>query len=621
MAGTLSPATRERIRAASDIVDIIGSYLPLKKAGANFTALCPFHKEKTPSFNVNPHKQIFHCFGCHKGGDVFTFVKEYENIGFMDAVRRLAERAKIPLEFDQNPAEQQTRHIKDQLLQIHEQITQRWQNCLLNEGTGQIARDYLTKRGVSSEAVKLFRLGCAPEAWDDTVNWAKSKSHDLALVEKAGLIIHKAETPDARPETQDPNSQTPDPRPQTRNFYDRFRGRLMFPICDEQGRVIGFSGRVLSGDEKTAKYVNSPETPIFTKSKVFFGLDKSKRAILDAGFAVVCEGQLDLIACFMAGVQNIVAPQGTAFTADHARIIKRYVDEVVLCFDSDEAGQNAAVRSLDHLLASGLAVRVAVVPAPHDPDSFIKANGGDAFRQLVESAEGFFDYYLNRLCKLDDANSDKGRNAILRGMAEAVHKTGNNVLADKYAQKTALRLGVSPEAVRAEFSKFKVQGSGFKDQESESSEPAPDSEPETPRPSTQEFWLLKLLLLHDDLVAWVALHLDINWISHSLVRQIVEKRLAAQTSESWKNLAAFLDECESPEMRGLVTEAVAEDRKIPNPDQQLGDVMLKLRNQFLDRQIAASIQRASPPETSETDRMELLRQQQELRQQKRAPLK
>ncbi len=614
MAGTLSPATRERIRAASDIVDIIGSYLPLKKAGANFVALCPFHKEKTPSFNVNPHKQIFHCFGCHKGGDVFTFVKEYENIGFMDAVRRLAERAKIPLEFDQTPGEQQSRHIKDQLLQIHEQITQRWQNALLNEASGQIARDYLTKRGVSPEAVKLFRLGCAPDAWDDTVNWAKSKSHELALVEKAGLIIHKSETQDQRPETRTPNSEL-------RNYYDRFRGRLMFPICDEQGRVIGFSGRVLSGDEKTAKYVNSPETPIFTKSRVFFGLDKSKRALLDAGFAIVCEGQLDLIACFMGGVQNIVAPQGTAFTADHARIIKRYVDEVVLCFDSDEAGQNAAVRSLDHLLESGLAVRVAVVPAPHDPDSFIKANGGEAFRRLVENAEGFFDYYLNRLCKLNDANSDKGRNAILRGMAEAVHKTGNAVLIDTYAQKTALRLGVSPKAVRAEFSKFKVQGSGFKVQEPESGEPAPDSEPEMSRPSTQEFWLLKLLLLHDDLVAWTALHLDVNWISHPFARQIVERRLAAQTNETWQSLAAFLDECESPGMRGLVTEAVAEDRKLPNPDQQLADVTLKLRNEFLDRRIAACVQRASQPGIPDAEQIKFSREEQELRQQKRAPLK
>ena len=435
MAG-ISPATLERIRAASDIVDIIGAYLPLKKAGANFTALCPFHKEKSPSFNVNPHKQIFHCFGCHKGGDVFTFVKEYENIGFVDAVRRLAERAKIPLEFDQNPAEQQSRHLKDELLQIHEQIAQRWQNCLLNEAAGQMARDYLAKRGVSAEAIKLFRLGAAPDAWDDTVNWAKSKNYELPLVEKAGLIIRKEETG---------------------NHYDRFRGRLMFPICDEQGRVVGFSGRILSGDEKVAKYVNSPETAIFTKSKIFFGLDKSKRALLDAQSAIVCEGQLDLIACFMAGVQNVVAPQGTAFTDQHARIIKRYVDEVILCFDSDEAGQNAAVRSLDHLLASGIAVRVAVMPRPHDPDSFIKANGGEAFRKLVAGADGFFDYYLNRLCAQNDAASDKGRNLILRDMAEAVRKTGSAVLVDTYAQKTALRLGVSPEAVRKEFSKFKVQ--------------------------------------------------------------------------------------------------------------------------------------------------------------------
>jgi len=395
----------------------------------------------------------------------------------------------------------------------------------------------------------------------------------------------------------------------------------MFPICDEQGRVIGFSGRILSGDEKTAKYVNSPETPIFIKSKVFYGLDKSKRAILDAGFAVVCEGQLDLIACFMGGVQNVVAPQGTAFTDQHARILKRYVDEVVLCFDSDEAGQNAAVRSLDNLLASGLAVRVAVVPAPHDPDSFIKANGGEAFQKLVEGAEGFFDYLLNRLCKLHKANSDKGRNAILRGMAEAVHKTGNAVLVDTYAQKTALRLGVSPEAVRAEFSKFKVQGSGFKVPESESGEPPLEPEPETPRPSPQEYWLLKLLLLHDELAAWATLHLDVNWISHPASRRIVAQRLAAQTDENWKSLAAFLDECETPEMRSLVTEAVAEDRKIPNPDQQIADVTLKLRNQFLDRRIVALVQKVSLLETSEAGKIELLREQQELRQQKRAPLK
>lgn len=598
MAG-ISPATLERIRAASDIVDVIGSYLPLKRAGANFTALCPFHKEKTPSFNVNPHKQIFHCFGCHKGGDVFTFVKEYENIGFVDAVRRLAERAKVPLEFDNDPAARESRHLKDQLLEVHEKITQRWQNCLLNESGGQLARDYLEKRGVTAEAIKLFRIGAAPESWDDTVNWAKGKGFEAALVEKAGLILRKENTD---------------------HFYDRFRGRLIFPICDEQGRVVGFSGRVLSGDEKTAKYVNSPETLIFTKSKIFFGLDKSKRAILDAGFAIICEGQLDLIACYMAGVQNVVAPQGTAFTDQHARILKRYVNEVVLCFDSDEAGQNAAVRSLDHLLESGLAVRVAIVPSPHDPDSFIKNFGGEKFNELVQKAEGFFDYYLNRLCQQNEVNSDRGRAAVSRAMAEAVHKTGSAVLVDTYAQKTALRLGVSTEAVRTEFKKVPpTKPATLEKAEDESFETA--GTPESPRPSPTEFHLLKLILLHDELAAWTALHLQPDWISNPITQRIVELRLTAQKDETWKNLAAFLGGCDSAEMRNLITEAVTEERPIPNPEMQLADVILKLRNQCLDRQIAALTQKASQPGIGDVEKVEILREQQKMRAQKREPLK
>jgi len=600
MAGLLTPATREQIRAASDIVDIIGSYLPLKKNGANFTALCPFHKEKSPSFNVNAQKQIYHCFGCGKGGDVFEFVKEYESIGFMDAVRRLAERAKIPLEFENTPGAQESRHLKDQLLDIHEQLTTRWQNCLANEAAGQKARDYLANRGVTEEAIKRFRLGAAPEAWDDTVNWARSKHFDLATVDQAGLIIHKEDTG---------------------RYYDRFRGRLMFPICDEQGRVVAFSGRVLPGDDSPAKYVNSPETAIFTKSKIFFGLDKSKRAILDANCAIICEGQLDLIACFMAGVQNIVAPQGTAFTEQHARILKRYANEVVLCFDSDNAGQNATVRALDHLLASGLAVRVAVVPAPHDPDSFIKANSGAAFAEVIKNAEGFFDYLLNRLCATHDVKADKGRLAILQGMAEAVHKTGNGVLIDTYAQKTALRLGVAAESVRREFAKFRVPEARVPAQEFEPEESFHELESAATVPPTPiEAHLLKLLLQHDELAGWAVAHLDVNWITHPHVRQIVDLRLAAEEHETWHSLTEFLDGCESAEQRSLITQAAAEDRKIPNPQIQLADMTLKLRNQFLDQRLGALIQQISQPETSESDKLAWLREQMSLKEQKRSPL-
>lgn len=598
-----SDDTRERVRNANDIVDVIGSYLPLKRAGANFVALCPFHKEKTPSFNVSPRLQTFHCFGCHKGGDVFTFLMEYDSVDFVEALRRLADRAKIPLEHEKGSGGEQTRHLKEQLLQMHDQIAQRWQNALANEASGQIARDYLAKRGVSAEAIKLFRLGYAPDLWDDTVNWARSKDYELALVEKGGLILRKEGTD---------------------NYYDRFRGRLMFPICDEQGRVIAFSGRILTGDEKTAKYVNSPETPIFTKSKVFFGLDKAKRSILDSGHAIICEGQLDMIACFMAGVQNIVAPQGTAFTADHGRIIKRFVDEVILCFDSDSAGQEAAVRALDSLLASGLAIKVATIPAPHDPDSFVKAKGGLAFKQLMDRADGFFDYYLGRLCATNETNTDRGRLTVLREMAEAVHKTGNVVLIDTYAQKTALRLGVAPEAVRMEFKKFRLN---------QKEAPAPAEEEtiaqtnSTPVPPTER-WLLWFMLTNDELLGWIVERLDLRWIRHATTKRIAESCITSVRSASWTGATALLDHSDD-ETRGVITGIVTEPVKLADPEKTLkGDtghsdkrgILERLRDEFIDEEMDALRQRASLPETADEERIALLRKREELRASKRQPI-
>ncbi|MBA4150623.1 MAG: DNA primase [Verrucomicrobia bacterium] len=599
MDGFIPPDKLQQIRDASDIVEIIGSYLPLKRSGANFSALCPFHKEKTPSFNVNPHKQIFHCFGCHKGGDVFTFVREYESISFMDCVRRLAERAHIALEIENRPGQQEARHVKDTLLHIHEQITQRWQASLTNDAGGQIARDYLQKRGLSEDAIKLFRLGYAPEAWDDTVNWAKGKGHEMAVMEQSGLVIRKEGTD---------------------RFYDRFRGRLIFPICDEQGRVIGFSGRILSGDEKTAKYVNSPETPIFTKGKVFFGLDKSKRALLDVHSAIICEGQLDLIACFMAGVKNVVAPQGTALTSEHARILKRYADEVVLCFDSDNAGQNAAIRSLDSLLQVGLAVRVVTMPSPHDPDSFIKENGGSAFQGLIDGAEGFFDFYLNRLCATNDIRTDKGRVAVVRAMGEAVSKANNRVLLDTYSQKTAIRLGVSADSVRAEFKKGGRVSLPTDDSESDEEVP----EYTMPRPSVQEWWLLRLVLQNEEHVEWVWQHLDLDWLSHETVGQILASRFAAISE--WRGLASWLGEVEDPFTRQLITEAVTEQREIPDPEillkgapGTLGVVQI-LRDKFIDRKLAELTRRLSDLAFTQNALIELSKQKAELRQMKQQPL-
>jgi len=599
MAGLISENTLAQIRAASDIVDVVSAYVPLKRAGASFVALCPFHKEKTPSFHVNPQRQIFHCFGCHKGGDVFTFVREIENISFLEAVRRLAERARISLEFEQTPGQERQRFLKETLLAIHEQITQRWQAALANDAAGQIARDYLARRGVPPEAVKLFRLGYAPDAWDDTVNWAKAKGYDLALVEQAGLIIRRDDERGGPP-----------------RYYDRFRGRLMFPICDEQGRVIGFSGRVLSGDEKTAKYVNSPETPLFHKGRVIYGLDKSRRALLDTGTAVICEGQLDLIACFMAGVENVVAPQGTALTAEHCRILKRYVNEVVLCFDADPAGQNAALRALDDLLASGLAIRVAVLPVPHDPDSFIRAHGGEAFRGLVAGAKGFFDHLLELLAGQNDLRTDRGRAEFIRAQSEAVRKTGDAVLQDTVARKAAGLLGVSIEAVRAEFRK----AGRAAPRQAETAAAEAQSAPEATRPSEIEFWLLRLVLADLELTEWALGHLDLVWVEHPVVRRVLEARFRAFEQGLDPDIPTLLETLADPAAMALVTEAVALDAELPERTRILMDAVRRVRDRWLEREIAALTRQIAHPDTAPDARVAALQRQMELRRLKTSPL-
>jgi len=601
VAGFFGNSFVEKVRGASDIVEVIGSYFPLKRAGASWVALCPFHREKSPSFHVSPGRQGFHCFGCHKGGDVFRFVQEYENVTFGEAVERLAQRAGIALEYERGGGEDQPgQRNKEALRSLHEQIAQRWQSAL-NEAQGEIARNYLAKRGVSPESIQLFRLGYAPDAWDDTVNWCKSKGHDIQLALQAGLVVKKEETG---------------------RHYDRFRGRLMFPICDEQGRVIAFSGRILQGDEKSAKYVNSPETPIFTKGRVFYGLDKTKRAILDAGFAILCEGQLDLIACFQGGVKNIVAPQGTAFTSDHARILKRHVEEVVLCFDSDNAGQNAATRILDSLLGVGMSIRVAVLPAPHDPDSLIKEQGGDAFAAIIRQAPGFFDFYLDRLCRLHDPTTDRGRLNVIREMGLAVQKTGNAVTLDAYVQKTGIRLSVSQEAVRREFLKLKpgTSGSGASNAE----QPwGPDEEAEqaaSPPPSQTELWLLKLLVCSDETLNQASAWIDLAWVQHGLVRRIVSDRLTVDATGSRPSPAQLMGQVPDDESRQLISQCAVDPRPVSQPLIMLRDVLMKLRNQSIDREMEALKRRLEDPATGDEERARCIHEREVMRRRKTEPL-
>ena len=585
MARLIPDHTLEQVRAASDIVEIIGGYFPLKRAGGNHVALCPFHKEKTPSFNVNPQRQIYHCFGCHAGGDVFKFIQEYEHLGFVDAVKRLAERAGIALELEEDPQAGQKRREKDALIKVHEQLATRWHSVLLNDAAGQAARDYLQARGVGTDAVEAFRLGFAPGDWEDTVNWAKAQTHDPRVMEQAGLVASKEG-----------------------RQYGRFRARLMFPIRDEQGRVIGFSGRVLEADAKAAKYVNSPETPLFHKSKVIYGLDKARRAIIAAESALICEGQLDTIACHMAGIEIAVAPQGTALTADHARVLKRYANEVVLCFDSDTAGQAAAVRSLDGLLENELAVRVMTVPAPHDPDSFIREEGAEAFRKLMEAAPGFFDFFLQHLVSENDTGSDRGRQAVLRAMGEAVRKARDAVLLDRVAQQPALAVGASAEAVRAEFARLPKERV-YQPRE-EFSAPVVS----TASPSRKEEWLLRLAFHDAAFGDWVAAQLNPEWVEHAGVRHILER-----APSLGMEAGALLPELDEPNAR-LLTGALAADEPIPNPATQLADLVDRLRTRHLDRQLAELTRLTAQPNLPESELMNVLKEQKEIRAQKKEML-
>lgn len=530
----ISEKNLEEIRLANDIVDVIGSYFPLKKAGTNFRALCPFHKEKTPSFNVNPQRQIFKCFGCGEGGNVFHFIMKYENVDFVTAAKLLAERAGIRIEVADRPREGGTGAQKDLLYRLHDEVCSFYQNQLAREESAKVARDYLAKRGVSAEMVKLFRIGYAPNSWEATLKWAQSRKYRPELLDLAGLTIRREESA---------------------GRYDRFRGRLMFPICNEQGKVVGFSGRVLDPDAKEAKYVNSPETPIFNKGRILFGLDKTKRAIVEAKHAVICEGQLDMIACYQAGIENVVAPQGTAFTEAHGRMLKRHADEVVLCFDSDAAGQNAAVRSIDALIEAELIVRVAEIPKGHDPDSLIRAEGVEAVRAVLGRARSYFDYHLDWLCRQHDRTSDRGKVAISRATAELLAKVPNAALQATYLQKAATSLGVREDALREELRKIKSGQRGARETDRETTEQETLLKSIPPA----ERMLLQLMMAETTVVEQCAAELDRSDLGRNVAADTIREILDLHASGRWDSPKVLLEGERRPEQIQLITELLMAD--------------------------------------------------------------
>jgi DNA primase len=369
----ISRETTEQILAATDIVDVIGSYIQVKRAGPAYKALCPFHNEKTPSFNINPHRQFFHCFGCGKSGDAITFVREYENLTFADAVKKLANRAGIAVvEEAVDPKEDRARRQRGRQLDIHREIAAFYHRMLFTKAATH-AREYMKSRGFGKEMAERWTVGWAPDRGDIFLDWAREKKFTGRELVDAGFL----KVGDTGP-------------------YAFFRDRLMFPIRNDIGDVIAFSGRHLREGQGGGKYINSPETVLFKKSNVIFALEKARKDIMLQNSVLICEGQLDVICCHEKGITHAVATQGTALTPQHAKLLRRYAKSAVLCYDADKAGMDATEKGYRALAAEGVPVRVVKMPVGEDPDSYMRKHGPDAFRESLAKAVDFFDFLIDR---------------------------------------------------------------------------------------------------------------------------------------------------------------------------------------------------------------------------------
>lgn len=429
--GLISKETIERVLASTDIVDLIGSYIPLKRAGTGYKANCPFHHEKSPSFNVSPQKQFFHCFGCGKSGNAIGFIMDHEGLLFMDALKRLATKAGVHLEEEpDDPNARAAIRSRGKLLDLHREASAFFHELLKTDPQCQHARDYLKSRGFGREMAERWEIGWMPENSRVFLDWARSKNFTGKDLVASGLASLKDEDRPAN------------------GIYVRFRDRLMFPIRNEVGDAIAFSGRQLKEDPRSGKYINSPETDIFKKSNVLFALDRAKKAILKEKAVILCEGQIDAIACHEGGVENAIAPLGTAFTSQHARILKRYAQTAVLCFDADNAGVKACERAFRELAPEGFSVKVVELPAGDDPDTYLKAHGVEGFRKQVAEARDFFDFKIGSARKNGRLETAEGRTELTRECTELLAVMGDHAARDQQINVVATMLGLGSATLR-----------------------------------------------------------------------------------------------------------------------------------------------------------------------------
>ncbi|MFQ5694936.1 MAG: DNA primase [Terriglobia bacterium] len=415
----------ERVKQQADIVRLVGDYVRLKKSGQNFLGLCPFHNEKTPSFAVHPVKQIYHCFGCGVGGDVFKFVMEVEKMSFPEALRHVADKAgvRLPERKPRTPEEARQTRLRTELLKLHAEAARFFAEQLTKSKEGQLARAYLLDRGLTDETIKAFALGYAPGTGDALLRRLRSGDASPQALEASGLV------------NKDDRG----------TLYDRFRRRIIFPIASESGRIVAFGGRAMGND--LPKYLNSPETPLYQKSRVLYNLQRAREPLRRQNYAVLVEGYMDTIAVDSAGVGNVVASCGTSLTELQLRLLTRSTRNVVVCFDPDSAGQAATERSLNLLLEQGFQVRVLVLPEGSDPDTFIREQGAEAFQQKLRASATYLDYLAERARQQFDWRTQDGKVAAL---LPYLARVPNRIRRAEWATELAARLGIEEALLREE---------------------------------------------------------------------------------------------------------------------------------------------------------------------------
>ena len=422
----------DEIKSRLDIVEVIGSYIKLHKAGANYRALCPFHSEKKPSFFVSPARQIWHCFGCGKGSDIFGFVKEIEGVEFGDALRILAQRAGVELK----PIRPELKTERNRLYEICELATRFFEKQLEESSTGKEAKKYLLSRNISEESIKKWRLGYAPDVWQGLSDFLTSRSYKKEEVEKAGLGISSEQG----------------------SFYDRFRGRIIFPIFDLNSQVVGFGGRIFKEKDKTeiAKYVNTPNTLLYDKSRILYGLDKAKVEIRKKDSCILVEGYTDVIMTHQAGTQNVVATSGTALTPEQLKILRRYSNNLILGFDMDVAGDTATKRGIDLAQIQGFDIRVIRLPEGKDAADVISLNPKE-WEKAIENAKLILDFYFESAFSGRDPKTPEGKKEVSKILLPVLKRIPNQIEKSFWIQRLAKDLGVREEDLREELKKVKLE--------------------------------------------------------------------------------------------------------------------------------------------------------------------